>query len=258
MIKKLLSLGFGLLALIVAVPALAATFTNVEFDNGDVNISGVGGSTVNATFRVVIPANQVVEYIETSVVGANLAPVCHPVSDMLGYQEGTHNVTLPIKLLPNTGTYNLAVKGAGIFGGNRSVDCNDNVVGNATFNGAIRTVAAANAVGGTGQTPLESMMSSLLAQLQALILSLKQPAASVPTPTPIPSPVVNPICVKLGSYAGLSVGSRGFQVSQLQRFLMDNGQGQTFYNAGVYSPTAYYGSITNSAFWNLKSAHNCQ
>ena len=51
-------------AMLLPVFAMAATFTNVQFQNGDTTVSGQGGSTVQATLHIVVPANQVVEQIE--------------------------------------------------------------------------------------------------------------------------------------------------------------------------------------------------
>lgn len=122
--------------------ASAANFTNIEFENGDVEIQGKGGSTVEATFRIVVDDGEVVEMLQTDVMGDDLGPRCMTVGGSRGLEEGTHYVDRDIKLPPNTGTYDVAVQGSGIFGGQRAIDCEDDVVGNNTFSDALRVVGS--------------------------------------------------------------------------------------------------------------------
>lgn len=233
-------------ALLLAAPAFAATFTNVQFDNNDVTISGQGGATVQATFHIVVPANQVVERIETDVTGDNLAPVCSEVGDSLGLQEGTHDITLPVKLPPNTGTYTLNVKGAGIYGGFKSVDCNDNVVGTASFAGALRVTASSDTV-----IPTPGSGSSLPAWVAAIIAALK------PTPAPAPVPATNDFCARLASKtAGAQQGVTNYQNGILQGFLIGEGESIPLLqnNQAKYG---FWGDQTNSALIHFKSVHGC-
>lgn len=198
----------GALALALPVMSMAATFSNVQFNNGDVTISGQGGSTVQATFHVIVHANQVVEYIQTDVTGDNLAPVDTSVGGELGLQEGTHDVTLSIKLPPNTGTYSLNVKGAGIFGGVRSISGDDNVVGTASFSSSLRVVADSS-----DSTTGSSMPAWFSAWLKAMGFG------NTPTPTPAPSTKCTELNTKLvgtvdNTYNDANIRLQGYLLSE--------------------------------------------
>lgn len=237
MLKKIL-MSSTLLAF-APVMALAASITNVEFDNGDVTTPCKAGSTVNATFRVVVGPSEVVEYVQTDVLSDNLGPKDHEVGGELGLQEGTHDdIILPVKCPPNTGTRTLTARPAGIFGAIRSVDGNDGVNGStASFSGAIRTVAGGTPVG--SGSSIQNQIDSLM----ALIAALTQKVADVITkPTP-PS-----LCsqIPLGN------------TYSLQAFLMSHGQAAPFHAIGVYHPTGFYGPVTMQALANFKLANNCQ
>lgn len=252
MIRKIVQIVTVASALLFASSALAANFTNVAFDNGDVTISGQGGSSVNATLHLTVPANQVVEYIETDVIGDSLAPVCTQVGGDLGLQEGTHDVTVPVTLPPNTGTYTLQVKGAGIYGGIRSVDCNDNVVGSAAFGNALRTVSNSDSTTTTGST---GSMPSWLAALIALL----HPATPAPAPTPVPT--TSAVCTEFSSdLSTVSMGSTGDNVAKLQAFLLSKDPNSIPLIRSGAAKYGYFGSQTNSAVIAFRSnpTYNCQ
>src|SRR3990167_8020432 len=105
----------ALASLLFVSVASAATFTNAEF-SGNTEVYGNPGVNKQVSLRLVVPTTEVVEYVETDIVGDVLAPVCTKVGGSNGLQEGTHNVNLTVKLPPNTGTYDLEVDGVGIFG----------------------------------------------------------------------------------------------------------------------------------------------
>ncbi len=90
-------------ALVVApLMASAATVSSVQFQNGDNTISCVGGSMVNATFKLTTGPGEVVEWIRTQV---DTQPfVDTSVGGTLGIQEGVTDVTAQVKCPPNTGT----------------------------------------------------------------------------------------------------------------------------------------------------------
>lgn len=233
-------------ALLAAPVAFAATFSNVAFDNGDVTVSGQGGATVQATFHVVVPANQVVEFIQTDVVGDNLAPVDTEVGGALGLQEGTHDVTIPVKLPPNTGTYTLNVQGAGIFGGIRSISGTDNVVGTGSFGSALRVTANGSdpVLGGSGAP-------SWLAQIIAAI------TAAVKPPTPAPAPATNDFCVRLATKtAGATQGVTNYQNGILQGFLIGEGEAIPLLQSNQ-AKYGFWGEQTNSALVHFKGVHGC-
>lgn len=220
--------------------AIAASFTNVSFDNGDVTVQGTGGSTVNATFRVVVPAGQVVERIETDVLGDSLAPVCTEVGGSLGLQEGTHDVTLSVKLPPNTGTYNLQVRGSGIYGAFHTVDCTNDNVGTANFASALKVVADANSnTGGSSSTP---------SWFTAWLLSMGFGST--------PAPVVKTQCTALNAkLVGTVDNTYNSANVKLQGFLLSEGASIPALEAGA--SFGFKGPQTNAAVALFKVINNC-
>jgi hypothetical protein len=237
------------LALSLALPAFAASFTNVEFQNGQTTIEGTGGTTVNATFRVVVGSGEVVEYVQTDVLGDSLAPVCTSVGGELGLQQGTHDITLAIKLPPNTGTHSIAVQGSGIYGGFRADDCVGDVVGSATFSNAIRVVGSSTTTNTTSSESAPSWFAAFQAQITALIAALR-PVTATP----------NAACTEYASLsAGLSFGSDtrpGGRVGQFQSFLMYKGFNIPLLSSNQ-APYGFYGSQTNAAAMSFRAANNC-
>lgn len=231
----------SVLALALPVLGMAATFSNVAFENGDVTISGAGNSTKNATFRLTVPAGQVVEYVEVDVLGDSLAPVETSVGGELGLQEGTHDVTLPVKLPPNTGTYSLQVKGAGIYGGMRSVNAADGVVaGPTSFSNALRVVADSNVVGGSSSS-IEAIVAAILAKLGV---------GSTPAPSQSAS------CVALSAkMAGTMDNTYNESNVRLQGFLLSEGSDIPALKAGA--SFGYKGTQTNAAVSMYKINHGC-
>lgn len=231
----------GALALALPVLGMAATFSNVSFDNGDVTISGQGGSTVQATFHVIVPAGQVVEYIQTDVVGDSLAPVDTSVGGTLGLQEGTYDVAVSVKLPPNTGTYTLNVQGAGIYGGVRSISGNDNVVGTASFSNSLRVVASSsNSTGGDS--------SSMPSWLAALIAALK--------PATTPAPTTSTKCTELNAkLVGTVDDTYNDSNVRLQGYLLSEGASIPALKAGA--SFGYKGPQTRSAVSVFKVLNGC-
>ena len=242
-IVKVAGFVAGASMLAVAAPAMAASFTNVEFQNGDVTVQGSGGSTVNATFRVVIGPGEVVEKIQTDVTSDGLAPVCTDVGGSLGLQEGTHNITLPIKLPPNTGTYTLNVQGSGIFGGFATVDCTSNVVGSASFGSALKVVANGSSTGDLGGDE-----PSWLAALMALLTKL---TGNDTTP-----PATNAKCTELNAkLVGTMDNTYNDANVRLQGFLLSEGASIPALKAGA--SFGYKGNQTNSAISWFKATNQC-
>ena len=236
-LKKIVGVALALAMLALATPASAASITNVEFQNGQTTVEGLGGSTVTANFRVVVGAGEVVEQIQTDVIGDSLAPVCTSVGGELGLQQGTHSVALPIKLPQNTGTHTLDVQGSGIFGGFRADDCVGDVVGSASFSGALRVVSTSSSSSSTSTT---SQWDALMAMLTALIAKLNAPP---------PAPASSPLCTQFSTYSYLHYGSHGSQ--GLQTFLIQNG-----YSIPA-GPTGYYGPQTASAVASFQAVNHC-
>lgn len=233
---------------LLASSAFAATFSNVEFQNGDVTISGQGGSTVSATFHIIVPAGQVVEYIQTDVVGDGLAPVDTSVGGDLGLQEGTYDQTVQVKLPPNTGTYTLNVQGAGIYGGIRSINGNDNVVGTASFNGSLRVVSDVN---GSTDTPVAGSWQAAIAALTAQIAALVHPTSGGTTP-----PTISAVCAAYAQAAsGASIGVNNGSNVRLQGFLLSQGASIPALVAGA--SFGFYGPQTQAAVSSFQATNHC-
>lgn len=237
--RKILGFVAGASLLLAATPALAASFTNVEFQNGDVTIQGTGGSTVSAKFRVVVGPGEVVEAIQTDVLGDNLAPVCEFVGGDKGLEEGTYAIERQIKLPPNTGTYTLAVQGSGVFGGFKTVDCTSNVVGSASFSGALKvvsgtsdTTSGSSSTGGLSQSILNAIATAVAEALKAAGIT---PSSGSTKPN---------WCSGLSTYSSLSYGDNSPLVSALQSFLIANGYATTI----TYGATGYFGPQTQAAY----------
>ena len=211
-------LGF---TLALTMTASAASITNVEYSNGDVTIQGNAGQSVSGKVRVVVPANQEVEYMEFDVVSDSLAPVCVNVNRL---QEGTHFVQIPgdVKFPPNVGMYSLNVSTHGIFGGLSADDCVGDQNGSQSFPN-LRTVAGSTSVG-SGNSMIEALQKQI-ADLLKMIADLQKP-----------KPVEKPACPPTGNTA------------MVQSWLLSNGYAAGFNAAGVFAPTGHWGSITTAAF----------
>lgn len=226
------------LSLAVATSASAATFSNVTFSNGDVTISGQGGSTVNATFKVTVGAGETLEWVRTTVGAQPFEDVS--VGGALGLQEGTYDVTVPVKLPPNTGTYTLNVQGAGIYGGIRSINGNDNVVGSNWFGSAVRVVASSS-TDSVGGSDMPSWLAALLAALK---------------PATPPAPTVSTACANFAlKSAGAVLGTTNSANVKLQGFLLSEGASIPALAAGA--AFGFYGPQTASAVAWFNGVNHC-
>lgn len=131
--------------------ASAATIPNIQFSNGQTSTSCIAGQSVNVTFRVNIPSNEVVELGQVDVIGDTLAPALpSSLGGDLGLQEGPQDVQMSFTCPQNTGYYSVQFSTAGIFGGQRAVTMTDGVTSTATFSNAIRVVANGSTSGTSG------------------------------------------------------------------------------------------------------------
>ena len=230
--NKLIALAIVAVVAVSASSVNAATIPNVQFSNGQTTIDCTGGQTVNATFNnVQVGPGEVIEYIRTQV--GSEPYVDTSVGGTLGIQEGSHNISASVKCPPNTGTYQLDMQTAGIYGGIRAINGGDSVNGSASFNGAIRVVASSPST-----PPASSPMSWLDELIAKLIAALK------PT-TPAPSAA----CTTFLSYGYLSYGNSGSNVKAYQQFLISQGENT--------KATGYFGPLTLAAEAHFQSTHNC-
>lgn len=234
--------------------ASAATFSNVEFQNGQTTVEGTGGSNVTATFRVVVGVNEVVEQIQTDVIGDGLAPVCTSVGGTLGLEQGTHNVSIQVKLPPNTGTHNLDVQGSGIYGAFRADDCVGDVVGSASFAGALRVVATGSGNTGSSTSDLQSLIADLVKQVSCLSTGgTWATGVCTPKPTaPAPSTKCAAVNAKLIGTVDNSYNSANVM---LQGYLLSEGMSIPALAAGA--SFGYKGPQTNAALAQFKAMNQC-
>ncbi len=223
--------------------ASAATISNPLFSNGQTTIDANGGATVNGTFTLTVGTGEVVEWLRAT-------PDTYPFTDTsvggtLGYQEGVYtNVPFSVKVPPNTGTYNITEQGAGIYGGNRSINGGDNVNTGPTNVGTVRVVANAESSTSVGTD------NSVLAQILAALNALLHPA------TP-PAPTTSAVCT---AYAQANVGTQlGVYNSaniRLQGFLLSQGASIPALAAGA--SFGFYGNQTAAAVAWFQGLNHCQ
>lgn len=233
---KIISALLGLAMLAVATPAFAATISNVQFSNNDTATSGVGGSSVNGTFKLTVGVGEVVEWIRTT---AGAQPfIDTSVGGNLGYQEGTYDVPFTTKLPPNTGTYDLNFQAAGIYGAVRSINAGDNVNAWQTSVGSLRVVAD----GSSASTP--TTPAGIPADIWAKFLAWMSGSVGGTTPAPATG-----ICAKLAGFSSLHIGSTGTRVKSLQRLLNTQGAGLPV--------TGYFGTMTDGAVGDVSDENSC-
>ncbi len=226
---KIAGVVLGVATMLAPFVASAASITDARFSNSQTNIDATGGSTVSGTFTLTVGSGEVVEWFR-------LLPNGNPFTDQnvggqLGYQEGVYtNVPFSVKVPPNTGTYNVDVQGAGIYGGNRSINGGDNVVLGATSVGSVRVVANGSTSGSSDPVVGSDDFWTKITALIAGLIKAQQPQ--------------NPAyCASLKASTGNTL--------VIQSVLVQNGfmtQGQMNTGPGVYGPrttAAYNMAIAN-------------
>lgn len=221
--NKVLGLALGAAITLLPLLASAASISDARFSNSQTNIDATGGATVSGTFTLSVGPGEVVEWFR-------LLPAGNPFTEMsvggsLGYQEGVYtNVPFSVKVPPNTGTYNVDVQGAGIWGGNRAINGNDNVVVGPTSVGSVRVVASGSSSSDPGPVIGSEDFWTKLAALIAGIVKTQHPA----------------YCASIVAYNGMNA-------SAAQASLFASPQAVFFTSKGIYAPTGYWGSISMSA-----------
>lgn len=173
------SVAIGL-SLLVAGSASAASITDARFSNNQTSIDATGGASVSGTFTLTVGPGEVVEWFRNIPNGNPFTE--QSVGGQLGYQEGVYtNVPFSVKVPPNTGTYNVDVQGAGIYGGNRAINGGDNVVVGPTTVGQVRVVASGGSNNGSGNSETDNELLKLIQDLRAEIAALKAQLAGANT-----------------------------------------------------------------------------
>lgn len=249
-----------LLSFALVTPASAASITNIEFDNGDITAQGTGGSTVNATFRVVVGPNEVVEIFQTDVISDKLGPEHFSVGGNNGLEEGVHYVDATIQLPPNTGTYKVTAKACGIYGsGFRASDCESNVVASKPFPNALKTVSSESTstggssvvsdvvFGGINLTDLWNRIQMLAQSVDLLVEQQEQAQESTKEDTPA-------WCSMFPTYLAAATPWKTTPANTaLQSLLIYQGG---FSHIITYGATSYYGEQTSRAVTAAHAACN--
>lgn len=233
-------------ALALPFAASAATISNPLFSNGQTSIDATGGSTVSGTFTLTVGTGEVVEWLRTQS-DPSQPFVDTTVGGNLGYQEQVYTgIPFSVKVPQNTGTYYPTVQGAGIYGGNRSINGADNVVLGSTGLGAVRVVAN-GASSGEPAVGSPDWMSQLIAALKAAI---------TPAPAPVVVPTVSASCVAFAAAMnGAVMGITNDANVRLQGFLLSQGASIPALKAGA--SFGFYGTQTAAAVASFNGANHC-
>lgn len=240
---KIASLAIGALIFIAPFAASAATISNPLFSNGQTTIDATGGATVSGTFTLTVGTGEVVEWLRTQS-DPSQPFVDTSVGGNLGYQEQVYtNVPFSVKVPPNTGTFYPTVQGAGIYGGNRSINGGDSVNFGPTGLGTVRVVA--NGTSGDPVVGSTDWMAALIAAIKASIL-----------PAPTPTPTVDPVCTLYKQASmGAVMGTTNSSNVALQGFLLSQHASIPALAAGA--AFGFYGPQTMAAVSWFQSMHTC-
>lgn len=252
--NKLLKFAIGatiVAPFLMAGVAAAATIPATTVFDGQSDVWGTAGQSVQATFRVNIPAGEVVHAIRTKVDAQ--ATVCTPIGPFEGAQNVDVNVN--ITLPPNTNNVGYSfvadlyrtttMAQAEALTGNLA--CTGTVDTAAYNGGTVVNVVPLSGPNNTANSPAPSSWEASIAALTAQLTALQGLFAQLTTVVASLGP--KPICAGLTQYNYLSQGMSG--AAGLQSFLIANGQSIP---AGA---TGYFGNQTAGALNGFKSANHC-
>lgn len=252
--------GVATAALLVAPTAFAATVTSNAIFDGQTQVYGNAGQSVQTDFQVDIPAGQVLHAIRTKV--DSQPTVCTEVGPFEGAQvaDVDTNITLP----PNTnnGGYSLVAdlyytdtlpQAQAMTG---DLACTSSVGGSHVNTGAYNGGTVVNVLptsgsstGGTGTDA--SQWSVILQSLQAILAQLTTPATTTP---PV---VVSSACSQLAqAMVGTQFGVSNSANIALQGFLLFQHQSIPALAAGA--AFGFEGQQTLAALSSFKMQNNCQ
>lgn len=243
--KILIGSILGLGMMIGPAIAFAASIDNIQFSNGQTTTQCTAGESVNVTFRVTVPVNEVMELAQVDVIGDTLAPALPTqVGGSLGLQEGQNDIQMSVTCPQNTGNYGVQLKTAGIYGGQQAVNITDGVTQSNTFGSALRVAASGNSTSGSSNIP--SWLAALIAALH-------------PTPAPAPAPAGNAAkCAMVAPFLGAgsyTYSSLGVQLQSV--LLLDNPNSIPALHAGATIPMGYFGPQTHAALSAYDDKYGC-
>ncbi len=260
MTKKILA-GLGMAAMLLPFAASAATVTSNAIFNGQTQVWGNAGDTVQATFNIEVPAGQVLHAIRTKV--DSQAPVCLP----LGITEGSQNVdvTVDLKLPPNTnsGGYSLVadlyytdtVPQAEAMTGNLA--CTSSISGShvntaAYNNGTVVNVlpVSSGSTSGSGNSG-----TSWKDQFCAAFPTFQGCVASTPAPVPTGNAAK---CAAVAPFVNAQANAYTTAGLQLQSaLLLDNPNSIALLAPGSHVTMGYFGPQTHQALYNYNANYGC-
>lgn len=257
MVSKIIKGSLVGAALLLAVPAMAASIPTTTIFDGQTQVWGNAGQSVTATLRVHVNAGEVVHAVRTKV--DSQATVCTIVGPYEGEQDVDVPVTITLPPNSNTSGYNLTAE---LFT-TATVPQAEAMTGNLACTGANTNAyngtnvvhvlpTSGSTTGGTGTTGTwQDAIAALNAQLAALIASITHP-----TPAPTPTPTTSAVCT---AYAQANVGTQGNVYNdanvRLQGFLLSQGASIPALKAGA--SFGFYGNQTTAAVGWFNSTNHC-
>lgn len=223
MLRKKLIGGVIALSMIAPFAASAATVTSNAVFDGQTQVYGNAGSSVQATFQIDVPAGQVLHAIRTKV--DSQPTVCTSIGPVEGAQttEVSVNITLP----PNTNNvgysfvadlfYTDTLPQAQAMTGDLA--CTSSVTGSHVNLGAYNNGTSVNVLPSSGSstagssTSIQAQINALSASVAALVAAMSHPA------TPAPNTACAELNTKLvgtvdNSYNPANVRLQGFLLSE--------------------------------------------
>lgn len=266
--NKLIGFSVGAATLLAfAAPTFAASVTSQAIFDGQTQVYGNAGTSVQATFQIDIPAGQVLHAIRTKT--DSQPTVCTAVGPFEGAQvvDVTTNITLP----PNTnnGGYSLVAdlyytdtlpQAEAMTG---DLACTSSVggahVNTSAYNGGtvVNVLPSGGDTGNTGSTSNLDALTALVANLAAQIQLILHPATSTGTGTPTP---VSTACTAFtaamqGTVQGQSQKWDGAPNVKLQGFLLSQGESIPALAAGA--SFGFYGVQTSAAVAAFNASNHC-
>lgn len=255
---KLVSVLAGAAMLLGAAPAMAASVSSNAVFDGQTQVYGNAGSSVQATFQVHVNSGEVLHAIRTKVDGQ--ATVCTPLGPVEGAQDV--NVDVNITLPPNTnnGGYSLVadlyttdtVQQADAMSGNLA--CTSSVSGSHVFTAAYNGGTVVNVLPVSGSTNTGNTGSSNDTAIQA-ILAWIQSQMHPTTPAPTGNAAK---CAAIAPYVNAPANTYSPMGVQLQSaLLLDNPNSIPALAAGATIPMGYFGPQTHAALYSYNAVYGC-
>lgn len=242
---------------LLASSAFAATVSSQAIFDGQTQVYGNAGSSVQATFQVHVPAGEVLHAIRTKV--ANQATVCTAVGPYEGAQDVDVDVNITLPPNTNNSGYTLVadlyttdtVPQAEAMTGNLA--CTSSVGGShvnlSAYNGGtvvnVLPLNGSTNSGSSANADLIAQIAALTAQVNALL----HPATPVPTTSAICTAFAQAnVGTQANVYSSANQALQGFLLSQHMSIPALTSGGASF---------GFYGNQTTAAVGVFNSMNHC-